>query len=68
MASRSGVELQSIRSHNSTAQNEIDIVVADSEPTAEIEIPSLPPTDHGRDAYLVLLGCTVIQAPVWGTQ
>lgn len=30
------------------------------------EIISLPPTDHGRDAFLVLAGCTLIQAPVWG--
>lgn len=27
---------------------------------------SLPPTDHGRDAYLALLCCTVAQAPIWG--
>lgn len=26
----------------------------------------LPPTDHGRDAYLALLCCTVAQAPIWG--
>lgn len=26
----------------------------------------LPPTDHGKDAYLVLAGCSLIQAPVWG--
>lgn len=32
----------------------------------EIEVPSLPPTDHGKQAYLVLAGCTLIQAPVWG--
>jgi hypothetical protein len=32
----------------------------------ELEIPTLPPTDHGKDAYLVLAGCTLIQAPVWG--
>ena len=29
---------------------------------------ALPPTDHGRDAYLVLAACAVVQAPVWGTQ
>jgi hypothetical protein len=32
----------------------------------EAEIPSLAPTDHGKDAFLVLAGCTLIQAPVWG--
>lgn len=34
----------------------------------EIELSSLPPTDHGRDAYLVLAGCMLIQASVWGKQ
>ncbi|KAH8680059.1 major facilitator superfamily domain-containing protein [Tricladium varicosporioides] len=32
----------------------------------EIEMRTLPPTDCGKEAYLVLLGCTIIQAPVWG--
>lgn len=32
------------------------------------ELRSLQPTDHGKDAYLVLAGCTVIQTPVWGEQ
>jgi hypothetical protein len=32
----------------------------------ELEVSSLPPTDHGKDAFLVLAGCTLIQAPVWG--
>lgn len=27
---------------------------------------TLPPTDHGRAAYLVLAGCAIMQAPVWG--
>lgn len=31
-----------------------------------LSLPPLPPTDHGSHAYLVLAGCTVIQAPVWG--
>ena len=34
--------------------------------TTEIEQPPLPPTDTGREAWLVLAGCTVIQLPVWG--
>lgn len=44
-------------------------VVAQStfeEPVTETEISSLPPTDHGKAAYMVLAGCTLIQAPVWG--
>ncbi|EKJ69558.1 hypothetical protein FPSE_10269 [Fusarium pseudograminearum CS3096] len=31
--------------------------------TSEI---SLPPTDHGKDAYLTLLCCTMAQLPIWG--
>lgn len=33
---------------------------------AEIEQVSLPPTDRGREAWLVLAGCSLIQIPVWG--
>ncbi|OSS54394.1 hypothetical protein B5807_01084 [Epicoccum nigrum] len=32
----------------------------------EIEQVSLPPTDRGREAWLVLAGCSLIQIPVWG--
>lgn len=32
----------------------------------EIEQPSLPPTDRGKEAWLVLAGCSLIQIPVWG--
>ncbi|KAI1771170.1 MFS general substrate transporter [Hypoxylon cercidicola] len=28
--------------------------------------PALPPADRSRAAYLVLLGCVLIQAPIWG--
>jgi hypothetical protein len=34
----------------------------------EIEQTPLPPADGGKEAWLVLAGCTVIQLPVWGTQ
>lgn len=34
----------------------------------QTEETALPPTDHGKQAYLVLAGCTLIQAPVWGEQ
>jgi hypothetical protein len=27
---------------------------------------SLPPTDGGKDAWLVLAGCTILEALVWG--
>lgn len=32
----------------------------------EIEQVSLPPTDRGKEAWLVLAGCSLIQVPVWG--
>lgn len=38
----------------------------DQELVEEIEQPSLPPTDRGREAWLVLAGCSLIQIPVWG--
>lgn len=27
---------------------------------------TLPPADHGRDAYVALACCTIAQAPIWG--
>lgn len=32
----------------------------------EIEQASLPPADRGKQAWLVLAGCSLIQIPVWG--
>lgn len=32
----------------------------------EIEQAQLPPADTGKEAWLVLLGCSLIQIPVWG--
>jgi hypothetical protein len=46
----------------SVFEHPIGIVVLNS----TVDVLSLPPTDHGKHAYLVLAGCTVIQAPVWG--
>lgn len=63
------VELETIGSNNSdlpSRQHEGHPSVAISASPAEIEQTSLPPTDHGKQAYLVLLGCTLIQAPIWG--
>ncbi|OCK80382.1 hypothetical protein K432DRAFT_382278 [Lepidopterella palustris CBS 459.81] len=34
----------------------------------DIEQPPLPPADGGKAAWLVLAGCSLIQAPVWGTR
>ncbi|GMF77918.1 unnamed protein product [Aspergillus oryzae] len=33
----------------------------------ELEQPSLPATDRGKDAWLMLASCCLIQLPVWGT-
>lgn len=32
----------------------------------EIEQPELPPADHGKGAWLALLGCVLAQVPIWG--
>ncbi|KAF9700378.1 hypothetical protein EKO04_001509 [Ascochyta lentis] len=32
----------------------------------EIEQVPLPPTDRGKEAWLVLAGCSLVQIPVWG--
>ena len=37
-----------------------------SSDNVEIEQPSLPPADRGKDAWLMLASCCVIQLPVWG--
>ncbi|KAK7451468.1 hypothetical protein Landi51_04839 [Colletotrichum acutatum] len=40
--------------------------VEQQESENETEQPQLPPADRGRQAWLVLLGCSLIQIPVWG--
>lgn len=57
---RSSLELQSLSILSSR----------DAEDTSnhdEIEQTNLPPTDRGKDAWLMLASCCVIQLPVWGT-
>lgn len=36
--------------------------------TQEIEVPGLPPADHGRDAWMALVACVIVQLPIWGNQ
>ena len=62
-------ELRSMSSRRTASRsNEADLQsLSPQEAVAEIEMRSLPPSDHGKHAYLVLAGCTLIQAPVWGT-
>ncbi|KAI9735761.1 MAG: hypothetical protein M1818_006370 [Claussenomyces sp. TS43310] len=60
-----------ISTSNQTVTAEVELPARSIEPfeplgLQEMEIPQLPPADHGKQAYLVLAGCTLIQAPVWG--
>jgi hypothetical protein len=34
----------------------------------EIQVPGLPPADHGRDAWMALVACVIVQLPIWGNQ
>ncbi len=43
---------------------EVDTETSSSQPINAIDI--LPPVDTGRDAYLFLLGATMIEVLVWG--
>jgi hypothetical protein len=63
MAASISHRLQNIRSRISASGPDEDIISISG---IEIEMPTLPPTDYGTQAYLVLAGCTLIQAPVWG--
>ncbi|KAK1546805.1 hypothetical protein CPAR01_00772 [Colletotrichum paranaense] len=40
--------------------------VTQQESENEVEQAPLPPADRGKEAWLVLLGCSLIQFPVWG--
>lgn len=69
MSSINAHELRNIGSGASLARpGEAEAAPREITSPAEIELRSLPPTDHGKQAYLVLAGCTLIQAPVWGEQ
>lgn len=58
------VELDRLRSISRADRSDREIHY--QEAVEEIEQPSLPPTDRGREAWLVLAGCSLIQIPVWG--
>jgi hypothetical protein len=66
MASSNAHELQSIGSRHSNATSRFEDAGEAANFNPEVDSRSLPPTDHGKQAYLVLAGCTLIQAPVWG--
>jgi hypothetical protein len=64
---QNSVELQvSNRSLSASRTNDFGPEQASENVNTEVEVRSLPPIDHGKQAYLVLAGCTLIQAPVWG--
>jgi hypothetical protein len=71
MSSTTIIELQSESSTLSASipgQQETSPIRTSPEPRAEVSTSSLPPTDHSKQAYLVLACCTLIQAPIWGMQ
>lgn len=54
------------RSHDSNGTDPASHITEEQETVEEIEQVSLPPTDRGKEAWLVLAGCSLIQIPVWG--
>jgi MFS family permease len=44
----------------------LSIQLSDDSPDAPNETFSLPPVDEGRDAWLCLFGCFIIESLVWG--
>ncbi|KZF24072.1 putative MFS monocarboxylate transporter [Xylona heveae TC161] len=38
----------------------------DQQSNTEIEQPALPEADGGKSAWLMLVGCSIIQLPIWG--
>ncbi|EAW13985.1 putative MFS monocarboxylate transporter [Aspergillus clavatus NRRL 1] len=46
--------------------NTTELHTLTSSPPHDIEQPPLPPTDRGKDAWLMLASCGLIQMPVWG--
>jgi hypothetical protein len=71
MSTINTVELQSIRNGQSGPMENHDEVSTNTIaplPETGIETDALPPTDHGKQAYLVLAASTLIQAPIWGKQ
>jgi hypothetical protein len=70
MASSSEQTVYAMESLQGERPGETESPSADCERTGNVAQPtetSLPPTDHGRDAYLTLMCCTLAQLPIWGT-
>jgi hypothetical protein len=60
------IELQAVRRIDPISNDTMAAVDLPRDIPAEVDVPSLPLSDHGKQAYLVLLRCTMIQAPIWG--
>ncbi|KAH9240273.1 hypothetical protein K456DRAFT_48245 [Colletotrichum gloeosporioides 23] len=58
------IELERMGQHNQ--ESSPDSTIEGQETATEIEQASLPPADRGKQAWLVLAGCSLIQIPVWG--
>lgn len=58
---------QDIELHSAPSSGRVSIPDSHEAQSTEIEQTPLPPTDTGKAAWLVLAGCSLIQAPVWGT-
>lgn len=58
------IELEQLHGYNRGYEN--NEMAQHQEASEEIEQISLPPTDRGKEAWLVLAGCSLIQIPVWG--
>ncbi|KAF2001964.1 MFS general substrate transporter [Amniculicola lignicola CBS 123094] len=59
------IELRTTRPRQPSAPNSVD-QTWNTPSNTEIEQVPIPPPDTGKAAWLVLAGCTLIQAPVWG--
>ena len=59
--STTAIELQSIDHSPRTASPERHVEDGDGH-----EMPSLPPVDGGKDAWLFLAACFMIEGLVWG--
>ena len=51
---------------NTTPPTPIDILEVETPTTTSPPSPSNPSLEHSKSAYLVLAGCVLIQAPIWG--
>lgn len=58
--------VESDRIHFSDGTDTANRLPEEQEMAQEIEQVVLPPTDRGKEAWLVLAGCSLIQIPVWG--